>query len=140
MKLLRSALLLPLLFIYISADVYSAPRTTHPESETTALNDLIKTMLSPYVTQELSRYYEKTLKYPPVYAPYFGTRINVKRTEPGKFEFIVTVHADPYLGPHISVGEDDITFKINVIGEVQTLNYKHVKDYKLPPHMWNYYK
>lgn len=111
-----------------------------PNTDATANTDLIKTLLTPYVTQEIERYYAKILKSPPTFAPYFGMKLKVNRTEPGNHKFIVTVHAVPYVGPHIAVGEDEITFDIKPCGQVETISYIHLKDYKLPSHMQHYYR
>ncbi|MFD0698141.1 DUF3888 domain-containing protein [Paenibacillus sp. GCM10027628] len=109
-------------------------------NEESTNRDLILTLLTPYISKEIEKYYDKTLKYPPTYAPWFGTEITVKRTEPRRFEFLVTVKAEPYVGAHNSVGVDEITFLVSVTDGVKTIKYVHLKDYKLPPHLSNYYR
>ncbi|MEK4339109.1 DUF3888 domain-containing protein [Brevibacillus sp. FSL L8-0710] len=102
--------------------------------------DVILTLLSPNIEKEIRRYYSKFLTEPSTFAPYYGTEMTIER--PGgyrTFAFIVRVKTTPYIGPHISVGEDLITFSINGGGCVKVLEYKHLENHELPPH-WKHIK
>jgi len=135
MKTIKILLFITSLFSLIPFQTYAS----QPNEESTN-SDLILTLLTPYISKEIEKYYDKTLKYPPTYAPWFGTEMTVIRTKPRRYEFLVTVKAEPYVGAHNSVGVDEITFLVSVTGGVKTIEYVHLKDYKLPPHLSNYYR
>ena len=97
--------------------------------------------MRPYITNEINEHYKKTLKYPPTFASYYGTKLSIERpVAEEQYTFLVTVHIVPYVGAHVSVGEDDIIFKVNVNGEVKTIKFIHQKDFNLPPHLLKYYR
>ncbi|MNN88944.1 hypothetical protein D3C81_2066920 [compost metagenome] len=78
---------------------------------------------------------------PPLVYPYFvkvvdSIRINGFRG----FNLSITLDVTPVVGPHISVGEDRLTFQISVGPEVKLVNYTHLKSYELPPHWQNIVK
>ena len=46
----------------------------------------------------------------------------------------------PYVGPHNSVGIDDITFKVNASGEVLMEKFEHIKSFDIAPNYKNIIK
>lgn len=44
----------------------------------------------------------------------------------------ITFHTLPYLGPHDTIGEDEITFLTDYTGKVELKQFKHLKSYDLP--------
>ncbi|MCM3624331.1 DUF3888 domain-containing protein [Brevibacillus borstelensis] len=105
------------------------------QTDSVLYQDVILSLLSPHIEKEIRRYYSKFLTEPPTFAPYYGTEITIER--PGgyrTFLFIAKVKVTPYVGPHISVGEDLITLSINGGGQLKVMDYKHLEDHELPPH------
>ncbi|TBL71049.1 DUF3888 domain-containing protein [Paenibacillus thalictri] len=136
MKITRILLTLPLLFLSAATAVHAEPANMKGSPR---YEDLAVTLLTPYITKEINQYYSKTLKNPPHFAPYYGTRISIESPSKEPNAFLVTVHVVPYIGAHVTVGEDDITFTVNPSGEVSTTQYTHTKDYKLPPSLADQY-
>lgn len=46
---------------------------------------------------------------------------------------IVNVTVSPYIGPHLDVGTDPISFKIDNMGTVEVIEFEHLKDFELLP-------
>ncbi|MCG5252950.1 DUF3888 domain-containing protein [Brevibacillus agri] len=136
-------LLLSLMFFHIFT--YNGVNAAHHvsssnQTDSVLYQDVILTLLSPQIEKEVHQYYSKLLTEPPTFSPYYGTEMTIDR--PGGYrtsQFIVKVKVTPYVGPHIAVGEDLITFSINGGGQVKVLGYKHLEDHKLPPH-WKHIK
>lgn len=92
----------------------------------------ILTLLSPYIQEEINDYYKDKLNKLPTFAPFLGgNTLNIK-TSPSHFDVYITVI--PFVGPHLDVGKDAIHFRINNIGEVKVVNFRHIENYKLPYH------
>lgn len=47
----------------------------------------------------------------------------------------ITFKIQPFLGAHIVVGEDEVTFITNRLGEVRLEKFEHILSYTVPP--WN---
>jgi hypothetical protein len=130
----KMSLLVIMLFCLITP-VYAAP---HDEDEDLC-KAVIARLLYPQIQSEINKYYEKVLKSPPQYAPFYGAEITVTSASTNRTTYSVTVVVMPYVGAHISVGVDEITFLVSVAGKVQTKSYKHLEDHKLPPHLKDLY-
>lgn len=104
---------------------------TYASSNVNTNSRLVLTLLAPKIQEQINQYYRERLTVPPTFAPfldpvnmivgYFDSHINV------------TVTVTPYVGPHLDVGIDLITFKIDNRGTVEVLEYEHIKDFELPP-------
>ncbi|MBY9078364.1 DUF3888 domain-containing protein [Paenibacillus sp. HN-1] len=95
---------------------------------------LMLTLLYPHIQAELKRCYKDT-KHPEVqFAPFLpGTSIVKMEYESSGIDLTLLVH--PYVGPHLTVGEDELDFRIDNTGQVTALGCRHLRDYPLP---WNY--
>ncbi|WP_346897965.1 DUF3888 domain-containing protein [Clostridium sp. UBA7503] len=49
------------------------------------------------------------------------------------FVFDISLQVNPYIGPHILVGTDNIDFTIEGNGRVNVKKFEHIKSYDLPP-------
>ena len=47
----------------------------------------------------------------------------------------ITFRVSPYLGSHNVIGEDEITFSANYVGEIALVEYQHIITYDLPENM-----
>jgi len=102
--------------------------------------EIILTKLYPYVRKDLDKFYGQFLKYTPSSPPYVMKIIKVEKPDKlNQYEFLITVRVSPYVQSHITVGEDELTYKLD-LWEVNLEKYKHIKDYKLPPHLEHLYK
>lgn len=64
---------------------------------------------------------------------YFNTYIKDVIKQNGLIE--VTFIADPFIGPHDTVGTDEITFTVDFRGDVELKKYNHVVSYSLPENL-----
>jgi hypothetical protein len=44
----------------------------------------------------------------------------------------ITFDTTPMIGPHIPVGDDEITYKVNAAGSITLENFTHKKSYEIP--------
>ena len=85
-------------------------------------------------------YYSKYLNSPPQEDPWYVKVLNIERSRPKSFEFVIKVEVAPYIGPHNSVGIDHITFNVNSRGEVKLEKFEHIKSYEIQPGYQNQIK
>ena len=101
--------------------------------------DLFITMLYPYVEEEIVNYYDEYMTTLPGGAPYSYEFTSIKKTPGLNYSFILELEIQPYIGPHLSVGRDSITFKIDLEG-VRVEKFEHIESYEFPPHYQNVLK
>ncbi|NLK72821.1 MAG: DUF3888 domain-containing protein [Clostridiales bacterium] len=99
--------------------------------------NLFITMLYPYVEEAVGNYYDDYMTLLPNEAPYSYNFISIKKMVPElNYSYIVELEIHPYVGPHLSVGRDRITFKIDLKG-VKVEKFEHIESHILPPHYQN---
>lgn len=98
--------------------------------------DISLYLLYPHINEEINKYYSKYLTSSPtvyLYSPY--TKIlDVEKTQSG--EYILKLRINSVYGPHIQVGTDEITIKIN-LSNVDVIDFNHIKSFELPPNYAN---
>ncbi|WP_157724904.1 DUF3888 domain-containing protein [Virgibacillus phasianinus] len=107
---------------------------TDKPSKALLYHDIVISMLLPKIQNKINEFYSAILtRYPNVY-PYMVYVENIKRLDNFRgFIFSITVKVNPVVGPHISVGTDKMTFKIDG-SRVRLTKFNHIKTEKLPPH------
>ncbi|QQZ58641.1 DUF3888 domain-containing protein [Paenibacillus sonchi] len=111
------------------------------DSEELRLQDMLLNFLTPYINDAVRDYYRRLLVEPPLVYPYFVNVVDSMSINGFRgFNLSITLDVTPVVGPHISVGEDRLTFQISVGPEVKLVNYTHLKSYGLPPHWQNILK
>lgn len=99
-------------------------------------NTVIITLLIPEIQKAVNEFYEPYLSIAPTVVAYLGDAKMIDIVgETDSSRYTVTVEAEPYIGPHIQVGRDSITFDVLADGTVNLKNYEHLKSYELPPHL-----
>ena len=93
---------------------------------------LLVTILYPYVQKAIDNFYGEYMTYLPGEAPYGYELIKIEKTPELNYSFTVVIEVQPYVGPHLSVGRDRITFSIDLDG-VKVKNFEHLESYELPP-------
>lgn len=61
--------------------------------------------------------------------------VSVKETSSVNRVEFVTFTSNPYLGPHDSIGIDEITFSADYLGNVKLENFNHIISYHLPDNL-----
>ncbi len=76
------------------------------------------------------------------YAPYYTINptisyymTEVKEVKERGAGVYITFSTMPYIGPHDTVGEDEITFFVRRTGEITPGGFKHLKSYPLPENL-----
>lgn len=107
----------------------SGPKLPDQDSRELMFQDMLMLFLLPHIEKKIDEIYSPLLKEAPTVYPYFVDVTEVKRVNGfRKFDFIVTLDVVPTVGPHISVGEDELTFRITSGPTVKLESFKHLKD------------
>ncbi|WP_431603158.1 DUF3888 domain-containing protein [Clostridium beijerinckii] len=103
------------------------------DSKEIIYRDVVLSLIVPYMKKEINNYYKEYLTESPTIAPYSVDIINVKRIGGNRIQLDVITH--PYVGPHITVGDDRMIIEIAAYGSIEIKNFEHVKSHPLP---WNW--
>ncbi|MBN1040408.1 DUF3888 domain-containing protein [Clostridium botulinum] len=103
------------------------------DSKEILYQDVVISLLIPYIQKEINNYYKEYLTELPIIFPYSVDVINVKREGGYLIELELIVH--PFVGPINIVGDDRIILKTGAFGTVEIKKFEHVKSYPLP---WNW--
>ena len=110
----------------------SADKPTQ-DSEELRLQDMLMIMLTPYIREDLNKYYHpKILKdfYPQV-TPQNIDVVETKRNHLFGNVLEITFEIEPDDGGHhVPVGKDKMTYQISYGPEVKLINHTHLKTYK----------
>ncbi|WP_248928005.1 DUF3888 domain-containing protein [Paenibacillus hamazuiensis] len=97
------------------------------DSRELQLQDMLVISLLPHMQEKLAEVYADIITIPPVIHPDSVNVKNIERVAAFRgFDFLITIDAQPMVGPHIPVGEDVFTFRISSAG-VEIKNYEHLK-------------
>lgn len=92
-------------------------------------NGLIVTLFQPKLQKASDDFYSAYLSDNPCVASYSGELIDLTKTDEG---YCVKFHIQPYTGPHFPVGDDEVEYFVDNIGDVTLLSFAHKKTYELP--------
>ncbi|MBM7694286.1 hypothetical protein JOC77_003747 [Peribacillus deserti] len=88
------------------------------------------------IEHSIKKYYSKILTIDPTVYPYEIKVIQVQRIGGLRsFHFLYTLEVVPAVGPHLSVGKDQLVYKIDptIPKLVKLIKFDHIKTYDLPP-------
>lgn len=109
------------------------PDTTPENLKEKLYQDVFMTMLLPSLQNAVDNYYKEYLSVSPTVAPYDVTILKLNRLgENRTFDFLLKLELHPYVGPHLNVGLDYITIRINSVAKVKVEKFEHIKSYELP--------
>ncbi|GAA0440754.1 hypothetical protein GCM10008983_17260 [Lentibacillus halophilus] len=106
---------------------------TDEPSQALLYHDIVISMLLPRVQKRINKTYTSILTESPDVYPYMVYVKNTERNHFRGFRFTITLKVIPVVGPHISVGADKMTFKINS-SKVELTKFDHLKTEELPSH------
>ncbi|MEK8206380.1 DUF3888 domain-containing protein [Paenibacillus sp. FSL L8-0696] len=99
------------------------------DSRELEFQDMLMLFLLPHIEKKIADIYSPLLRESPMVYPYFVDVTEVKRLNGFRgFDFLITLNVYPSVGPHISVGEDTMTFRISPGPKVKLESFKHLKD------------
>lgn len=87
----------------------------------------------------LSRIQERSDNFYAVYYTVTPSIVSYETTVREVYEkdglIYITFTSLPYIGPHDTIGEDEITFSVKYTGEIEMQDFKHLKSYPLPDNL-----
>jgi hypothetical protein len=127
---------------YNYAKIESKEHYNTPENSKEKLClDILMTLLVPNLQYEVDNYYKEYLSVTPTVAPYDVPILSMDRiSESGTFDFRLKLELHPYVGPHLDVGLDYITVRVNPVDKVKIEKFEHIKSYDLPSYYQNIIK
>ena len=139
----KNIVIILILCISITISIYSIKKIIFFESQPSSSQfdsimqneqvyyNLFITMLYPYVDEAITDYYSEYMTSCPNTAPYFYELTSIEKEYGLSYSYTVEVEVNPYIGPHLTVGRDRITFKIK-LGEVNLEKFEHLESHELP--------
>lgn len=91
-------------------------------------------LISPYVNKAIDNFYDEYLTYLPREDTWDYRVLSIETPHPGYYFYTVKIEVLPYVGPHLIVGIDHITLKIDLSGTVEIALFEHLESHELPPH------
>jgi hypothetical protein len=124
-KLILTAILLISLQTPGTSAAFKLP---NQDSRELQFQDILLQFLLPYIHDKLAEVYSTELTVTPDVYPYFIDVTHVERVNGFRgYQLQITLDIIPTVGPHISVGEDLITFEISPIVGVKLMKAVHLK-------------
>jgi hypothetical protein len=95
--------------------------------------NLLITLIFPHVQKAIDDYYNEYMNTLPGEDPWSYKILSIKTNPTYKqYSYTIDLEVYPYVGPHISVGKDHITLKID-LETVTVVKFEHLESHKLPP-------
>ena len=112
----------------------SAAETTSEQADEKIYKNLFVTLIYPHVEKAIGDFYDEYLNYLPGEAPYSYNFLSIEKNRPFKnYSYTIVLQVTPCVGPHLSIGVDRITMRIELNG-VTTEKYEHLESHPLPQH------
>jgi len=114
---------------------------TSKNSKEELYRDMLMILLLPILQNTVNNYYGEYLLVSPMVAPYNISILSMDRLgEDGTFDFRLKLELHPYVGPHLDVGLDYITIRLNPVDRVKIVKFEHIENYNLPSYYQNIIK
>lgn len=94
---------------------------------------LVNTYLTKIIRASDEFYEEYYVSSPTV--NYYSVFVKKITSDKGDRTFHVTFTSSPYIGPHDTIGVDEITFLADYLGNVKLEKFLHLKSYHLPDNL-----
>ncbi len=107
----------------------SEPKLPDQDSRELMYKDTMMLFLLPHIEKKMAEIYAPLLTITPTVYPYLVDVTDMKRVNGfRRFDFLITLNIHPTVGPHLSVGEDTMTFRITPGPKVKLESFKHLRD------------
>ena len=94
--------------------------------------DIFVSLLLPDIKKSVEDYYKDFLTEKPIVSPDYVHVLNAERPMGNRsFSFSLKLKVSSYIGPHLDIGDDYITAKIEGGGKVTIEKFEHIKSYYL---------
>ena len=111
---------------------YAAEAATAAFEERPDCEKLLVYLFLGRVQEQIGSFYVPYYTISPTVA-YYST--SVKELRERGTDICVTFTAFPYIGPHDTIGEDEVTFCVDRSGEIVETSFRHLKNYALPEYL-----
>lgn len=81
------------------------------------------------IREQSNLFYKPYYTVNPTVAYYFTAVKEIKETGANTY---ITFSMSPYIGPHDTIGEDEVTFRVDHSGRITAEEFRHLKSYSLP--------
>lgn len=95
---------------------------------------LLVYVFSDAIREQSDQFYAPSYTLSPTNAYYSTT---VKEVQEYGVNVDITFFTLPYIGPHDTIGEDEITFHVTHSEEITPISFRHLKSYPLPDNLRN---
>lgn len=136
---IRLIVLVFLCFLFIAAavlqhfyDGYTAKMVSVPFEEQQINEKLLVYLFISSIQEQSNQFYEPYYTISPSVA-YFST--TVKELQEDGANICITFTSFPYLGPHDTIGEDEVTFCVDHSGKITDTRFRHLRNYSLPDNL-----
>jgi hypothetical protein len=128
-------------FAINSKQLESSKFNTSKGSKEELYQDIFITLLMPYIDKSIDNYYGKYFIYLLGVDPWNVKILNIERPNGNRTSFfILRLEFVTYVGPHNSVGRDQVTIAVKYGSEPKVEKFEHIESYPLPPNYQNYVK
>lgn len=120
------------LFLSFSITSYASVSSIPQKNSTEELyQDIFTTLLFENIQDGLESYYKKPVQY-----ALFDIKVLEAIRPDGyrTFGFLLKLQVKPFVGAHMTIGIDNITFEISPSGVIMK-KYEHIKSFELPPYL-----
>ncbi|MGN0969086.1 MAG: DUF3888 domain-containing protein [Oscillospiraceae bacterium] len=135
----RSLALVLLCFLFTAAAVlqhlyydYTAKMVSVPFEEQQISEKLLTYLFISGIQEQSEQFYEPYYTISPSVAYYSTT---VKELQEDGTNICITFTVLPYIGPHDTIGEDEVTFCIDHSGAITDTRFRHLRNYSLPDNL-----
>ena len=129
--LILSGILLFEMVFYLQKNHTLSTFRQYQTTESEKKDELIIALFMDNITADSSKFYDN---YFPDGLGYINYEYKIKdikkKCEP--VNIYITFEGTPIVGPHISVGDDEITYKVDVFGNKTLEKFVHKKSYEIP--------
>lgn len=95
--------------------------------------NLFITIIHPHVENAINEYYGEYFIEDLRVEPWYYNFLSIENVPNSSYSYIVRLEISPFIGPHLTVGIDHITLKMNLDGVIIE-KFEHIESHQLPQH------
>ena len=132
MSIKKSTVVFPCIFLISFLSVCSILKASTPHKVSS--EEALILLLYPEVNTEVHNYYKEYISDGPTVTPYSINIVDLYHApnEYGAYHYTIILETRPYVGAHIDVGLDRITFTLSLDG-IESILFEHLESETLPP-------
>lgn len=112
--------------------IFNNIQMTDEEQKEKLYKDLFIILLQPHVEKAINEYYDAYFTESLRVEPWYYSFLNIEKLPNSSYSYIMQLEVSPFIGPHLTVGLDHITFKMD-LNEIIIEKFEHIESHQLPP-------